>query len=113
MKKIIALITVLFFGVVSAFSQKDDSMWKARKFSPNGDGVNDTFVFNVVNIETISIEITDEKGIVVYKSEKLKSAWDGKDLKGKPAKAGVYSYKSNGVGKDGKKYFQDGKIILE
>lgn len=82
-------------------------------FSPNGDGKVDEFLFNGKNMTSLSVIIFDKKGSIVYeKEDKVDIIWDGKDLKGKDVKEGMYFYILNAVGVDGKKYERQGSINL-
>lgn len=81
-------------------------------FSPNGDGDKDFFVFEKKNIVNMTAIIVDEKGKTIYIWDETHTKWDGKDLKGKPAKEGVYFYIQTAEGADGKKYEQKGSIRL-
>ncbi|WP_375448085.1 SdrD B-like domain-containing protein, partial [uncultured Fibrella sp.] len=47
-------------------------------FSPNGDGINDTFVITGTQGTTVSLEIFNRWGHRVYYSEDYKNDWDGK-----------------------------------
>ncbi|GAB4034720.1 hypothetical protein GCM10028809_41120 [Spirosoma gilvum] len=47
-------------------------------FSPNGDGINDQFVIRGVNGLTVSLEVYNRWGNLVYKNEDYKNDWDGK-----------------------------------
>lgn len=82
-------------------------------FSPNADGKKDDFSFKAENMVSMSVEVFDKNSNIVYKSESLNAKWDGKNLKGKPAKDGVYFYIQKAEGLDGKKYEQNGKIELK
>lgn len=84
-------------------------------FSPNGDGVNDIFVFQSKNIVEMNAVIFDEKTNVVKNiitKNGVDGKWDGTDEKGKPAIDGTYYYILNALGVDGKKYDKKGKINL-
>ncbi|MFC6269331.1 gliding motility-associated C-terminal domain-containing protein [Frigoriflavimonas asaccharolytica] len=60
--------------------------------TPNADGVNDVLDYSDLNIkENVSIEIFDRYGTTIYKSEKNKYVWDGKQL-GNPLPTGTYWY---------------------
>ena len=82
-------------------------------FTPNGDGYKDDFGFNPINMVSLNVEVFDNNSNIVYRSESLSAKWDGKNLKGKPVKEGVYFYILKAVGLDGKKYEQNGKITLK
>lgn len=81
-------------------------------FSPNGDGVNDLFVFNSENILKMQVTIYDKNAKVVYQYKGTGFNWDGKTQKGENAKNGIYLYMISADGKDGKKYERSGKIKL-
>jgi gliding motility-associated-like protein len=47
-------------------------------FSPNGDGINDTFeVVNITNFGKASLKVYNRWGNLVYKSDNYKNTWDG------------------------------------
>jgi gliding motility-associated-like protein len=81
-------------------------------FSPNGDGDKDFFVFKSNNIVNMSAIVFDKNGKTVYIWDQAHNKWDGKDLKGKKVKEGVYFYFQTAEGVDGKKYEQKGTINL-
>lgn len=62
-------------------------------FSPNGDGVNDTWeIENLGNYVNVSVEIFNRYGQLIYKANNgYTKAWDGK-VNGKPVPVGVYYY---------------------
>ena len=47
-------------------------------FSPNGDGINDLFVIRGVGNQTISLEVYNRWGHLVYKNDEYKNDWDSK-----------------------------------
>jgi gliding motility-associated-like protein len=80
-------------------------------FTPNGDGVNDYFIPNIMSLRTLTVEIYSRSGLMVYSfdgaSEKLKDwqGWDGNvnnsSIKASP---GVYFYIIRALGWDDKIY---------
>ncbi|HNX08153.1 MAG TPA: gliding motility-associated C-terminal domain-containing protein, partial [Bacteroidales bacterium] len=60
-------------------------------FTPNGDGMNDVFSVIGENIEALEIWIYNRWGQVVYYSDDVHFAWDGR-YNGAPAMQGVYTY---------------------
>jgi len=62
-------------------------------FTPNGDGVNDTFALQFRGATSVELSVYDTWGSMIYyeKGETIKG-WDG-NLKGKPAENGNYLYK--------------------
>jgi gliding motility-associated-like protein len=81
-------------------------------FSPNGDGKVDVFTFKSQDISNMNGIICDKNGTIVYKWQGTAVQWDGKDLKGSPAKEGTYFYIVEAVGTDGKKFERKGRINL-
>ncbi len=62
-------------------------------FTPNGDGVNDTWVpYPHGNFEEFEILVYNRWGTMVYKTTEPNFAWDGKNLMGNPVTDGVYFY---------------------
>ena len=80
-------------------------------FSPNGDGLNDLFVFQTKDIIEMEATIVNENGKPVYNCS-IGCKWDGKDLNGKDVSVGKYFYMIKAKGVDGKKYERKGIINL-
>ena len=81
-------------------------------FSPNGDGIEDLFVFQSKNISNMEVLLFDKKGKTVYTWKGIDGKWDGKNQQGKQAQEGIYYYIITADGIDGKKYEQKGSIKL-
>ncbi len=61
-------------------------------FSPNGDGINDTWVIkHLADYPAASVEVYDRYGKPVYRRLNLPATWDG-TCNGKPVPAGTYYY---------------------
>lgn len=87
-------------------------------FSPNDDGVNDTFgVFaNSSELTIISLRVFDRWGEQVFSardlsSEEADTRWDGSS-RGKPAAEGLYVYVVNVVLKNGREQTKFGEVQL-
>ena len=61
-------------------------------FSPNGNGINDTFLVTWTNLTSLDCEIYDRWGVLIYHWNALNGGWDGKTDNGKEATDGVYYY---------------------
>lgn len=70
------------------------TLYIANCFSPEGDGVNDTFTPEGVGIATYSITIVDRWGATMFTSNDIKIGWNG-TCNNKPADMGVYKYQIN------------------
>jgi gliding motility-associated-like protein len=64
----------------------------ANTFTPNGDGVNDTwFIAGLEDDPTVSVKVFNRGGAMVFESKGYTKSWDG-TFKGKKLNAGVYYY---------------------
>ena len=64
-------------------------------FSPNGDGINDTWV--ITGIDTYpeaTVKVFSRSGLVVFQTKSNEKAWDG-TYNGKPVPVGTYYYLIN------------------
>lgn len=68
------------------------SMYVPNTFTPNGDGINDTWRVVGKNIGTFEIEVFDRWGGVIFRSESATAAWDG-TIGGSPAANDVYVWR--------------------
>jgi gliding motility-associated-like protein len=63
-----------------------------NSFTPNGDGINDTWVIpNLKDYPTMRIQVMNRYGQNVFRTYGYGKAWDG-TLNGKPLPAGTYFY---------------------
>lgn len=64
-------------------------------FTPNNDGLNDTFSPSLMNIdyESYSLTIFDRWGNELFKTNKYEEGWDGKQISGEILPSDIYSYK--------------------
>jgi gliding motility-associated-like protein len=81
-------------------------------FTPNGDGLNDTFkVFGGTCLTAFSGTIFDRWGQQIFKFKDLSDAWDGK-LKGIDIEIGTYNYLIKYTLYNGKQFEKTGVITL-
>ncbi|MEQ8473127.1 MAG: gliding motility-associated C-terminal domain-containing protein [Marinoscillum sp.] len=80
-------------------------------FTPNNDGMNESFRPSFQNIESLDMRVQDRNGVIVYRSEKLSALWDG-TFNGSDAPQGVYYYEMIFTARSGKVRKQTGKIFL-
>jgi gliding motility-associated-like protein len=88
------------------------SLETANVFTPNGDGNNDVYTFNMENITAIDITILNRWGNVVYNSTDPLFKWDGKAQNGVEALNGVYFYTYTATGAQGEPFEGHGFIHL-
>jgi gliding motility-associated-like protein len=81
-------------------------------FTPNGDGLNDQFLFYTKGIEKIlSVKVFSRWGQVMYTSTGGEEGWDG-TYSGAPCELGVYAYEIAGVTYDGDVLRENGALTL-
>ncbi len=70
----------------------------ANVFTPNNDGANDVYQFQLVNIVEIELTILNRWGNVMFTTTDVNASWNGKS-NGKEAEPGVYFYiyKAKGI----------------
>ncbi len=79
------------------------ALYIPNAFTPDGDGLNDTFGGVGEGITDYNIQIFDRWGNLLFESNDINKQWDG-NYKNELAPSGVYVFKVNakGQGKDGK-----------
>jgi len=73
-------------------------------FSPNGDGKNDEFRLYGQRIETMTFQVYDRQGTLLFETNRLEEGWDGK-YRNQSLPSGLYVWKLSGS-------FQDGAPLL-
>ena len=81
-------------------------------FTPNGDGDNDLFYFNVELVRSLDLTIVNRWGAVIFEESSSNPKWNGKDLKGEDLADGVYFYKYTANGFIGDSITGSGYIHL-
>ena len=80
-------------------------------FTPNGDGLNDTFGVRGEDIGQYSLMVYDRWGEVIFSSNNPNIQWDGK-YKGHEVQVGAYAYKYIALGLDKTEKEQSGTVTL-
>lgn len=80
-------------------------------FTPNGDGINDTYYIKVKYMSLYNISIYNRWGQEIFHSTDPTSPWDG-TVHGSPAPAGVYYYIIRTTCDDGNSFRKDGFLQL-
>lgn len=80
-------------------------------FTPNGDGVNDVFTFDALNMGEITLTIFDRWGLKMFESTATGNVkWDGKNKGGTTVTDGTYFYIIIATGLDNKTYDLKGTV---
>lgn len=82
-----------------------------NSFTPNGDGLNDTFGVAGEAIQTFSMQIYNRWGDKIFESKNVSQQWDG-TFKGAKVPEGAYVYKIYASSITGKKAQKEGTITL-
>jgi gliding motility-associated-like protein len=80
-------------------------------FTPNGDGVNDTFRVVGLGFNTFNLQIFNRWGSSIYETNNPEDGWDGTH-KGSEVPTGTYHYVVNIRGADGQFYNKTGSLHL-
>ena len=87
------------------------SLYVPTAFSPNGDGLNDTFGAVGEGIETYKLTIYNRWGEVVFASHNVDQKWDGA-YKGSPVPFGAYKYEVLAYGKEIGEVHKSGSVAV-
>lgn len=81
-------------------------------FSPNGDGINDTWRFKMQGIvANYSLTIFNRFGQSVFVTNDVNKQWDG-TINGKPLPVGTYYYIAQCAGENGRPVKQSGYVVI-
>jgi len=69
----------------------EGTLYIPNAFTPNGDGINDYFGPEAIDVTRYSLKIFNRWGEIIFTSSNLKNGWDG-TFKGKIAQNDVYVY---------------------
>lgn len=78
-------------------------------FTPNGDGLNDTFGVSGEAIKEFHLKIFNRWGEVIYESNNVKDRWDGTYM-GEKVPEGTYIYTVTAAGASGKRQSKEGRV---
>ena len=78
-------------------------------FTPNGDGLNDTFGISGEAIKDFNLQIFNRWGQLVFQSGNPNERWDG-SFNGEQVPQGVYVYRLSAQGPSGKKETKEGNL---
>ena len=82
-------------------------------FSPNGDGINDTWIIaNISQFSSNSIRVYNRWGSLIYDKDKAGQDWSGNGANNKPIPVGTYYYVIEWTDYDGKKVSLNGPVTI-
>ncbi|MEM6841122.1 MAG: gliding motility-associated C-terminal domain-containing protein [Bacteroidota bacterium] len=80
-------------------------------FTPNGDGLNDVFVYRAALVESVTFEVFNRWGELLFQTNQLEAGWDG-TYRGGKAPEGTYLYQVQVRDQLGNQFNQRGKFVL-
>jgi gliding motility-associated-like protein len=99
-------------NVIAHYTEKNTDAVFPTGFSPNGDGKNDILSpLGIRHIKSLSIEIWNRWGQLVYSSSDPTKGWDG-NFQGTPSQTGVYAYLIKYVNAKGEDKTNKGNVTL-
>jgi gliding motility-associated-like protein len=82
-----------------------------NSFTPNGDGLNDTFGAVGEAIGQYKMQVFNRWGQLVFETNSHKNQWDG-TFDGEPVPTGLYVYKMEAKGKAGNLTHKEGTVTV-
>jgi gliding motility-associated-like protein len=85
------------------------SIYIPNTFTPNGDGLNDTFGVAGEAIQDFDMKIFNRWGQLIYETTNANERWDGTFL-GQKVPSGTYVYKVSASSPSGKRQNKEGSV---
>lgn len=99
-------------GQVAVVVKNGYEVFMPNAFSPNGDGLNDTWIpLDYGSIKTIDLKIFNRWGSMVFNTQTVGQGWDG-TFKGEALTPDTYIYYMVGTYQDGSEFSETGSIAL-
>ncbi len=114
----IMLITSTQYGCIdtayeTVIIEPDFMFYIPNSFSPNDDGINDTFIGRGSFIKEFEMSIFDRWGNMVYRTDDIDKPWDGKSNYGnEPSQTDIYVYSIKIIDFKMKKHTYKGTVTL-
>jgi gliding motility-associated-like protein len=102
--------SLLSYSNITSFRQSAKIILP-NAFSPNNDGLNDIFELEGIYISQFKISVYNRWGELVYYSDNIKQAWDGK-MNGEHLPEGIYVYRIEAVDTIGEPLVLQGTISI-
>jgi len=80
-------------------------------FTPNGDGLNDIFLYKASLLESITFQVFNRWGELMFQTSQLDVGWDG-TYNGGLAPQGTYIYLLDVTDQLGNQFSENGKVVL-
>lgn len=91
---------------------KETKLYSPNAFTPNNDNLNDRFTIGGLYITTVSLQVFDRWGSLIYSSTN-NEPWNGtRTSDGQPMPAGTYVWKAEGRDLAGRAFSEEGTVLL-
>ncbi|WP_155209766.1 gliding motility-associated C-terminal domain-containing protein [Fulvivirga aurantia] len=90
---------------------KPNNIYFPNAFTPDGDGLNDSFGINGRFIVNFELKIFNRWGEMIFTSSSMENNWDG-TLNGNPLPQGSYAFTATMTDQAGREIENDGTIVL-
>lgn len=98
---------------VNVFVLPSPKYFVPNAFTPNGDGQNDLFRISYYeNFVLETLQVFNRWGQLVFSTEDITQAWDGRAPNGDPLPTGAYIYIINGTDEIGAPLYRQGNVTL-
>jgi gliding motility-associated-like protein len=87
------------------------SLYIPNSFTPNGDGLNDTFGVYGESVRNYRMEVYNRWGEIIFSSTEVTSQWDG-TYRGRHVPQGAYVYKVSALGLNGNEMARNGTVNI-
>jgi len=88
------------------------TIYAPNAFTPDGDGINETFEIKGFRYLNPSLEIYDRNGHILFQANDFSDGWDGNDQSAYPVPNGVYFWRVSFQDKRGRGFREEGKVSL-
>ena len=92
--------------------ESDYTFWIPNSFTPNGDGIDESFVPQGLGVESFSMLVFTRWGEEVFLTKELAQGWEGKLFNGSAAPTGIYTYRIVTEDANGKIRTYQGEVNL-
>ena len=96
---------------IRVLPELDSKLEVPNCFSPNGDGMNDIWLVDALNLSECQLSVVNRWGSLIYESTSVLPSWNGQSKAG-VAPDGTYFYVLKAAGNDSKSYELKGSITL-
>ena len=87
-------------------------LWFPNSFTPNGDGLNDTFHPKGVGVVKFSMQVYNRWGEIIFETNALEPGWDG-SYRGSPCAEDTYIFIAGYEGSNGEAIQEKGSVTLQ